>query len=48
MDLADTVLAIDFGRPIASGNPREIQSNQDVIRAYLGEEHGAAHPGGTP
>ena len=48
MDLADTVLAIDFGRPIASGKPREIQSNQDVIRAYLGEEHGAAHPGGTP
>ncbi len=48
MDLADTVLVIDFGRPIASGKPREIQSNQDVIRAYLGQEHGAAPPGGTP
>ena len=48
MDLADTVLAIDFGRPIAVGTPHEIQSNQDVIRAYLGEEHEAVQPGGTP
>jgi len=47
MDLADTVLAIDFGRPIAAGTPREIQSNQDVIRAYLGEEHAVADPGGS-
>jgi branched-chain amino acid transport system ATP-binding protein len=36
MDLADTVLAIDFGRPIALGTSDEIQSNPDVIRAYLG------------
>ena len=42
MDLADTVLAIDFGKPIALGTPAEIQSNPDVIRAYLGEEHGVA------
>jgi branched-chain amino acid transport system ATP-binding protein len=47
MDLADTVLAIDFGRPIAVGKPREIQSNQDVIRAYLGQEHAVADPGGS-
>ncbi len=47
MDLADTVLAIDFGRPIAVGAPREIQSNQDVIRAYLGQEHAVADPGGA-
>ena len=47
MDLADTVLAIDFGRPIAVGTPREIQSNQDVIRAYLGQEHAVADPGGS-
>ncbi len=47
MDLADTVLAIDFGRPIAVGAPREIQSNQDVIRAYLGQEHAVADPGGS-
>ncbi|MFH1104572.1 MAG: ABC transporter ATP-binding protein [Actinomycetota bacterium] len=42
MDLADTVLAIDFGRPIASGTPEQIQGNPDVIRAYLGEEHSIA------
>ena len=39
MDLADTILAIDFGKPIASGTSREIQDNPDVVRAYLGQEH---------
>jgi len=34
MDLADTVLAVDFGRPIACGTPVEIQNNPDVIRAF--------------
>ena len=47
MDLADTVLAVDFGRPIAVGTPQEIQNNPDVIRAYLGEEHGMAETGGA-
>ena len=42
MDLADVVLAIDFGKPIATGTPAEIQSNSDVIRAYLGQEHAIA------
>lgn len=36
MDLADRVMALDFGVPIATGSPREIQTNQDVIDAYLG------------
>src|SRR5690606_17294948 len=45
MDIADTVLAIDFGRPIATGTPAQIQSHPDVIRAYLGEEHSTARPG---
>lgn len=39
MDLADRVLALDFGRPIAMGTPAEIQNHPDVIRAYLGQEH---------
>jgi branched-chain amino acid transport system ATP-binding protein len=47
MDLADTVLAMDFGKPIAVGSPAEIQSNRDVISAYLGEEHATAETGET-
>jgi branched-chain amino acid transport system ATP-binding protein len=39
MDIADRVLAVDFGSPIAMGTPAEIQSNEDVIAAYLGAEH---------
>ena len=37
MDLADRVLVVDFGQPVATGTPAEIQHNPDVIRAYLGE-----------
>jgi branched-chain amino acid transport system ATP-binding protein len=37
MDLADRVLVVDFGRPVAAGPPAEIQNHSDVIRAYLGE-----------
>lgn len=37
MDLADRVLVVDFGRPIATGKPSEIQHHPEVIRAYLGE-----------
>jgi branched-chain amino acid transport system ATP-binding protein len=37
MDVADRVLVLDFGVPIAIGTPSEIQSDERVIRAYLGE-----------
>ena len=47
MDLADRVLAIDFGQPITTGTPDEIQRNPDVIRAYLGQEHAVADQGGA-
>jgi branched-chain amino acid transport system ATP-binding protein len=38
MDLADRVLVLDFGVPIATGAPDEVQRHPDVVRAYLGQE----------
>jgi branched-chain amino acid transport system ATP-binding protein len=39
MGLADTILVLDHGQKLAFGAPAEIQSNPDVIRAYLGSTH---------
>jgi branched-chain amino acid transport system ATP-binding protein len=36
MRVSDRVVALDFGRKIAEGTPSEVQSNPELIRAYLG------------
>ncbi|HJL91044.1 MAG TPA: ABC transporter ATP-binding protein [Acidimicrobiales bacterium] len=37
MDIADCVMALDFGQTIVTGPPKEVQSDQRVVAAYLGE-----------
>ena len=44
--LADRISVIVYGRIIASGTPNDIRANEEVRRAYLGDEaYGGGHDG---
>ena len=43
--LADRITVLVYGRVIASGDPDTIRNNEEVKRAYLGEQHAVTHHG---
>jgi branched-chain amino acid transport system ATP-binding protein len=39
LDLCDRVVVISFGQKITEGLPQEVRANEEVIKAYFGDEH---------
>lgn len=44
MGISDRIQAVDAGRPIAYGSPQDIQANDAVIAAYLGDGTSSVQP----
>lgn len=44
MTMCDRIVVLNRGNPIATGTPKEIQTNPDVIEAYIGREEDQPHP----
>jgi len=40
MDMSDRLMVLDFGESIAEGTPEEVQKNEKVATAYLGDSDG--------
>lgn len=38
MNVSDSVTVLHFGQPLATGTPEEVQANDEVVKAYLGED----------